>query len=367
MCAEPASVNVEQRLTLLRQAADAVAAVEASCLGMSGTSPGEYLLRDRAARRVDSDVLGLPVEWSEPGSVAPIAVVKLPTAASEIRLGKYSTLARLRVRAFYHGPDGGLALKVVNAPDDRRLKWERAARRRLRRTLRRFAPQLVDAGEHVGVAWMLEQVLRGSHPLTVRAQDEAAANLASRLVRLHRTDRELVPVTSLLGADAVARLRHNAGSSQTQGVAADVAMRAANAAESLVSRHGDSQVQIGWSHGDVGFGNVVVLGVDARLVDWEQIGRRALGFDLVKLLSNSAKPDNHLDRFTELTSSDRRFRRRVLPFDAQVAVAGLLMLSRATETLARANEVGRGTLALNTVTQRSTFVDLLIRRAGLAG
>lgn len=355
---------MQERLALLTQAAQAVARVESAGLGLPTSRSGAYHLRDRSAWRVNSEALELPVEWTPPGSAFAVESAMLPIAAVEVRLGKYSTPSRLRVRAFYPGTETDVTLKIVSEPDRARLRREVAARRVLRRPLDGFSPRVIASGEDCELAWLLEEVIKGAHPMDASSQHRATRQLAPALVELHRMGRELVPVSSLLGADTVNGLQGWLHGLPDDDPGRHLAVRAVGAAETLLGRSPVGLVHIGWCHGDAGFGNVLASQERVRLIDWEQVGRRLLGFDLIKLLAHTADADSHLRLFAELSSPAWRRRRALLPFDSHVAIAGLVMLSRSAETLARAHESGRLDLALATVRQRWKFVDLLLRRAG---
>ncbi|HLV90703.1 MAG TPA: aminoglycoside phosphotransferase family protein [Acidimicrobiia bacterium] len=224
---------------------------------------------------------GIPTETSGKHVSNPTGEIRSTTSASLVRLGKFSTMRRIRAAAFYWTAEVPVVVRIaLGLPREpilsKRVQHARAAiggRDLLE------APEILDRGWSPGFSYLVEELVFGEHPLTPPEKSRAGAELIHRLfAALERADlRYVTEKTHPATRKRLARLleRFDPAPKMDPRKLMDATAR-------LVD--GDHLLPTGWSHGDLVFSNVIRR-PDGGLsvIDWENADDRPVIADLAKL------------------------------------------------------------------------------------
>jgi len=276
-------------------------------------------------------------------------------AVDEVRLAKLGG-GQVRMRAFY-GQDG-VTVAVHRGPSWRRPRLLAAAevRQALTSGGAVAAPAYLGSGSRRGVAWLLEETVRASHPRP-QERDAVAHALGPRLLAAgtglgcRRTT-----VATVLTGRGVAEVRDLIVSRRDHLPAGlRVAVRA------LVHDH--RRVVLAPAHGDPVLSNVLrrTEDGDLLLVDWELAAVAPVGQDAAKLVLGTVDPLAALEASAPVFA--REARAGDLPWDAQVAVALLRLLAGWRAQARTAGVMGRTAAFERHLVARLDLLGLLVARS----
>lgn len=290
---------------------------------------------------------------------APVREVTTKSAATLVRLAKFSTREQVRGRAFYLDQEPALTIKFVlgSASDTARLEREIVVRTALARTHHLPAPVIVNADVASGMSYLAETVVFGQHAHEPKLKQALALELVTALLMTHRevgvTDE---PVE--VHRQTIDRLERLINSSSW--LPQDRAERVLDHSKRLIDD--DAPMPVGWCHGDLGFSNVIVddAGVPT-LIDWEHAARMPVAVDLAKLATMSPKQHEVVDHIVASARPDdigeRPGRRTVAD---QLALMVVRELSWWERRLASAVSAGRLAPYERGIKRRFALLDLLL-------
>lgn len=229
----------------------------------------------------------IPVDPSMEAADGPSDVVSARTAAGMVRLSKFSDPKCVRARAFYPTTTPPMSLKLVLATGKRQapITTDVAARTALGDRLP--APPLLDSGAHRTMAYLVEPIVFGTHPMEGEAKRIVAEALIPDLLAAHRQAGvgDEPPSLHQSTFDRLAELFPQVEWSD-QWPAPDVLTAECRRLVDL-----GRTMAIGWAHGDLVFSNLIVADDGTvKLIDWEHARIGPLAADFAKLVSGSYRP-----------------------------------------------------------------------------
>jgi hypothetical protein len=345
--------------------------IEAATPVLPSPVRGRFAIRDWQACAVDAlsgaALRRLPVDERDTGGPGAVrGQVAAASAASMVRLSKFSTHRDVRARVFYLDRATPVTMKIVVGAGVSRARLEREieVRQALAASSDNPAGPLLDVGLTDEHCYLVEPVVFGSHPRGPQEKQAVAARLVSRMVQLHRRNGvadepfelhpQLLPRIGRLVADPV-----------WAGAVADPAAVVERAA-ALVA---DAPVMpTGWCHGDLGFSNIIHADDGGEvLIDWEYGGRLPVAADLAKLIVMSPQPDDLVTQLLgEASPDDIGARPGRAPVLAQLTTALIRELSWWEGRRRRAAAAGRLDNYNRGLRRRARLVHALIRAEAAA-
>jgi len=249
-------------------------------------------------------ITGIPADASRPVPAGPSRLVEAKTAASMVRLSKFSRNDEVRVRSFYPHTDPPLSMKLIIGDRDRQdpVLMDVAARTALGRTGHFPVPPLLASGSHPRFAYLVEPVVFGTHPATRAEKLEVAHTILPAFLAAHRgagvTDRTLE-----LNAETMPRLERLLAHVPWWRRRWPSVAKVSAAIEEVL--HADLTLPNGWCHGDLVFSNIIVdTGGAPTVIDWEHAGHDLLTADLVKLFVAAFEPLELTERLETIATPD---------------------------------------------------------------
>ncbi len=304
---------------------------------------------------------GIPTDSSRRKPSGPSRLLEATTAASMVRLSKFSREGEVRVRAFYPDTDPPLSVKLIIAHRERQdpILMDVAARTALGGTGHLPVPPLLDSGSNRRYAYLVEPVVFGNHPTTRAEKHTAAQTILPAFLAAHRsagvTDRP-----AELHTETMARLERLFAHVHWRRRRWSGVVEVTRQVDELL--HADLTVPHGWSHGDLVFSNIIVDDTGApTVIDWEHAGIDMLAADLVKLFVASFAPLEMTERLDAVaTADDIGEKPGRHPLRHQLAVACLRDLSWWEGKLQRATLAGRSRNLELTIARRVDFAIQLL-------
>jgi aminoglycoside phosphotransferase len=227
--------------------------------------------------------------------------VQARSAATVVRLSKFSTPNGVRGRAFYLDREPALTVKFrVGARADQ-LSREIAAIGRIRSGSQLRAPEILESDVQDGVSFLVEPVINGSHAHTRAEKFAVSLRMVPQLIGAHR-DLGVGDEKIMFHADTIDRLVRlfDVHDGLRDKFAVD---ELASYAARLVAD--PAPVPVGWCHGDAGYSNIIEDGDGLLwLIDWEHGGRRPAVADVAKLAVMSPNQPDVIDSVVRHATPD---------------------------------------------------------------
>lgn len=280
------------------------------------------------------------------------------SAATLVRLAKYSTATSVRARAFYLEQPTPVTVKIIlgKSAEQARLTREITIRETLSSAVHLPAPPMLESHTGAGFSYLVEPVLYGRHAHDPATKQHVALRMVSSLIRFHEdvgtSDDVVVCHPDLL--DRFERLMTSAVWPH------DTALLIAHARRLVADA---TPIPFGWGHGDLGFSNVIITDSgEPQLIDWEHSGRMPVAADLAKLAAMSPDQDEVVARvLTESAGGTLAERPACRSLADQLALMILRELSWWESRRTRAEAAGRLTPYERGIRRRLRLLESLTR------